>query len=143
MTMVRTGMMIGSPLKTKKDAWAADVNSSRPSANSFALKYKLRPSQRVEYTPKELPNAITAGSESKLKVAFKSKEQKTLLGVDKEEFDTLGKLNMRTTSWNVSQNARSLPPGIVLRLKKDARRKPSRFKACVVAQGNFQADSVN
>ena len=59
-----------------------------------------------------------------------------------EEFETLNK-NGTWKEETSPPGIRPLPSGIILKLKRDSKGKPARFKGRVVALGNFQLNSVD
>lgn len=103
-------------------------------------RYSLRDNPRppVRYTNMALPKVVTTGDEPKLSVALRSTERDYWLEAIREEFDTLEENGTWEVVENVPRNAKVLPSGIILRIKRDEDNDPARFKARLVARGNFQ-----
>ena len=105
--------------------------------------YNLRSSRNVDYSAMALPTTISTIDEPKVRMALQSDERQHWIDSIKQEFDTIA----TNETWNeVSQiptDARPLPSGVILRLKRDANGQPARSKARLVARGNFQSDAVD
>ena len=104
---------------------------------------RLRQIGRVNYTYKALPAALSTADEPKLSVALRSCEHDHWKQAIQEEFDNL----INSDTWEPDKSppptTRILPSGVILRLKRDEEGHPKRFKAHLVARGNFQDNSVD
>lgn len=99
--------------------------------------YNLRPRNNMATV---LPRAISTDEEPSLKLALKSPERAYWIQAIKEEFDLL----LSTNTW-VECHERPgelILAGLILRLKRNEKREPTRFKARLVASGNFQKDNA-
>lgn len=112
-----------------------------PAKRVGAPRYNLRNVPRVHYSSPALPDVISTGDEPTLREALASPESKEWNEAIHEEFTTLDK----NGSWKgiPPPNARSVPSGIILKLKRNAKGRSARCKACLVARGSFQNDFID
>lgn len=93
-----------------------------------------------QYAYKAEPLGISANDEPTLKTALHCNERLQWIDAIDEEYELL----VKNKTWEpvdyVKREEKQLPSGIVLKLKRDAEGRPVRYKARVVARGNFQSE---
>lgn len=111
--------------------------SSLPSRSTAR---NLRDQSRVDYSYSAVPTLISTDDEPKLKEALNSAEKSEWIAAITDEFANL----FKNKTWDATAvpppRTKVIPTGIVLKLKRDADGNPSRYKARLVARGNFQED---
>lgn len=112
----------------------------RPAKRVDAPRYNSRNVSRFRYSSAALPDAISTGDERTLLKSLALPERKEWNGAVREEFTTLTKNGTWKEGISPS-NARPLPSGIILKLKRDAKGRLARFKA-LLARGNFRNEFV-
>lgn len=131
---------VESALSPLHDDEGPDVDDSiTAGVESRAQQYNLRPARDVHYSAVALPDAITTNDDPSLKVALSSPERSDWLAAINKEFSTL----TSNGTWKAAKpppGNRPLPSGVILRLKRDSTGRPARFKARLVARGNFQSE---
>lgn len=105
--------------------------------------YGLRPLRRVDYSMAALPDAISTSDEPSLTAAMKSAEKDFWQKAITEEIETLIENETWTPNEKPPPNIKVLPSMIILKLKRDNVGRPARFKARVVALGNYQDEFGN
>lgn len=105
--------------------------------------YSLRPLERKNYSMAALPDEISTSDEPKVSTAMKSDEKDYWQEAIDEEIKTLIDNDTWTTEEKPPSNAKILPAMIILKLKRNKDGNPARFKARVVALGNFQDEFGN
>lgn len=106
-----------------------EIQPELPSAPNHG--YSLRSRSNVA-----LPTAVSTSDDPSISEAMSSPESKYWQGALKEEFRTLKQAN--TWKSDPIAKGRVLPSGVILKLKRDEKGLPARFKARLVARGNLQ-----
>ena len=124
---------------TQPSTYGTDATNNRitdPAPDSSAQQthgYNLRERNRSSVA---IPACITTSDEPSVQEALKSSEAQNWIDAIQEEFSTITAAD--TYEETTEAPSRALPSGVILKLKRDAHGKPSRFKARLVARGNLQ-----
>lgn len=118
-----------------------EPDNTRGTGTGYNLRRDLKPPARYTNTANmALPKTVTTSDEPKLSEALKSAERKYWLEAVREEFKTLEKNGTWEVHDNPPKGVKALPSGIILKIKRDEHSDPARFKARLVARGNFQSE---
>lgn len=102
---------------------------------------RLRQIKRMNYISTALPRAVSTDDEPKLREALQSAEGPIRLRPVKEAFSGL----LHAGTWDDRRpppiNAKVFTSGFLHRIQKDEYGLPKRFKARLIARGNFQNQS--
>lgn len=122
---------------TVQESPDSDSDVERPTRGPYNLR------TRTYCAFHALPKSISTSDAPTVSQALKSAERTSWTMAIKEEFSMLLDSKTWVQCGPPPPRSKVLPSGFVLLLKRDAEGRPKRFKARLVARGNFQADPDN